>query len=192
MAMMMKNNGEIVANELDEIRYERLKYNLEKQGVTIANVLNSRGETIGKRYPEYFNKVLLDAPCSGEGRFIGTIPATYRDWSTRNVSSLSKLQKKLFKSAYDSLKPGGEMVYSTCTLNLEEDEEVLEYALENFNIKILEINLDIKSKIKAKSGDQDIMNYLNGKIYKNDISKAIRIIPSKLTEGFFVAKIKKL
>ncbi len=112
MAGMMNNKGYILANELDAIRCERLKYNVEMQGAKIIEVINRRGESIGKEYKEYFDKVLLDAPCSGEGRFLGNNVQTYRNWSKKTVLQLSKLQKKLFKSAYDSLKKGGIMVYS--------------------------------------------------------------------------------
>ena len=192
MAMMLNNEGKIVANELDPIRFERLKFNLTKQGITIAEVINSRGETLGKRYPETFDKVLLDAPCSGEGRFIGTIPETYRNWYLKDVGKCSSLQKKLLKSAYQALKPGGILVYSTCTLNLQEDEEVLEYAINNFDFEMLDIDLQINSSVKAKTDNNEIMVYNDSdQIFNKDIEKAIRIIPSKLMEGFFIARLRK-
>jgi 16S rRNA (cytosine1407-C5)-methyltransferase len=193
IAMMMKNEGKIVANELDQIRCERLKYNLSGQGVTIAETINGRGEVIGKKYPEYFDKVLLDAPCSGEGRFLGNSPATSRNWSLKLVKELSRLQKKLFRSAYESLKHGGIMVYSTCTLNFEENEEILKWAKENFDIKIEKIDLAITNGIKAKSNlPEDRMIYLDdSRIYPADFSNAIRVYPSQVMEGFFIAKIVK-
>ena len=127
----MNNEGYILANELDKIRCERLKYNIEKQGAEIIEVINGRGEKIGDKYPETFDKVLLDTPCSGEGRFIVNRVATYRDWSPKTVNGLSKLQKKLITSAYKALKPNGIMVYSTCTLNQEENELILDWAIKN-------------------------------------------------------------
>ena len=81
MAAMMNNKGYILANELDALRCERLKYNVEKQGAAIVTVNNGRGEVIGKKYEAVFDKVLLDAPCSGEGRFLATDARTYRSWS---------------------------------------------------------------------------------------------------------------
>lgn len=181
MASMMKNNGYILANELDSLRCERLKYNTEKQGADIIDIINRRGEKVGEQYQEKFDKVLLDAPCSGEGRFLANNVGTYRTWSIKNVNQLAKLQKKLFKSAYEALKPGGTMVYSTCTLNLEENEKVLDWAINNFNIRLLDINLDFKEKMQA----------FNENNLHESIQKAIRILPSKNMEGFFVAKIKK-
>ena len=176
----MKNEGYILANELDKIRYERLKYNVEKQGAEIIEVINERGEKIGEKYPEYFDKVLLDTPCSGEGRFIINRLATYRDWSPKKVKELSKLQKKLFASSYKALKPNGIMVYSTCTLNEEENESILDWAIQNFDLKLLDIELEIKGTQRGFNEGKD-----------KSIEKAIRILPSKETEGFFVAKLVK-
>lgn len=180
LAVLMKNEGYILANELDKIRCERLKYNVEKQGAKIIEVVNRRGEKVGDKYSEYFDKVLLDTPCSGEGRFVVGRLATYRDWSPKTVKELSKLQKKLFESAYKALKPNGIMVYSTCTLNEEENELILDWALKNFDIKLVDIDVEIKNAQKAFNDDKD-----------KSINKAIRILPSKDTEGFFVAKLVK-
>ena len=180
IATMMQNKGYILANELDSLRCERLKYNVEKQGATIIEVNNGRGEIIGKIYEGYFDKVLLDAPCSGEGRFLANDAKTYRSWSERTVKELAKLQKKLFRSAYQSLKTGGELVYSTCTLNREENEEILEWAISELEgLRLKNINLEIKNAVKGISENKEI-------------EKSIKILPSKDTEGFFVAHFKKL
>lgn len=180
MAALMENEGYILANELDKIRSERLQYNVKSQGVEIVEVINGRGEKIGNSYTEYFDKVLLDTPCSGEGRFLLGKPMTYKDWSLKKVNQLAKIQKKLFESAYNATKKNGIMVYSTCTINKEENEYILDWAINTFNIKLLDINLDIKEAIK---GDNTGLN--------NAIDKAIKILPSKNMEGFFVAKIMK-
>ena len=127
LAMLMENKGEILANELDKIRYERLKFNVQMQGANIVQVINRRGEKLGDEYESKFDKVLLDTPCSGEGRFIATSPQTYRNWSLKNVNTLVKLQKKLFESGYKALKSGGELVYSTCTINRFENEFILDW-----------------------------------------------------------------
>ena len=181
ISAMMNNTGHIVANELDKIRCERLKFNIENQGATNVEVINGRGESLGNKYPEKFDKVLLDTPCSGEGRFIAEIPGTYRNWSERTVKDLSKLQKKLIKSGYNALKTNGILVYSTCTLNLEENENILSWALENLNLKMLDIDINIKSAIKGDNTDT-----------AKDIDKAIKILPTREMEGFFVAKLQKV
>ena len=181
ISALMENKGYILANELDSIRCERLRYNIEMQGANIVEVINKRGEKVGEEHKEEFDKVLLDAPCSGEGRFLGNSPKTYRTWSKKTVNELAKLQKKLLKSAYEALKPGGVLVYSTCTLNKKENEEVLEWALENLELKLLDINLDLREKLQGFN-----------KGLNKEISKAIRILPSKNMEGFFIAKFKKI
>ncbi len=181
IASLMKNKGYILANELDKIRYERLKYNIEVQGTNIVEVINKRGEYIGDEYNKYFDKVLLDTPCSGEGRFIANLTSTYRDWSLKRVNQLVKMQKKLFESAFKAVKQNGTIVYSTCTINKEENEYILNWALQNFNIKLLDIDLNIKDTLQGCNKDLNL-----------SINKAIKILPSKTMEGFFVAKIKKL
>lgn len=178
MAAMMNNNGYILANELDALRCERLKFNIEKQGAKIIEVNNGRGEVIGKKYEEYFDKVLLDAPCSGEGRFLANDSKTYRSWSEKTVKELSKLQRKLLKSAWQAVKQNGVIVYSTCTLNKEENENIIEWAMNELNLKVLDIDLKIKNSTEIVSENLEL-------------KKAIRILPSKETEGFFIAKLKK-
>lgn len=181
MASIMNGKGYILANELDKLRCERLKYNVEMQGADIVEVVNGRGEKIGENYKEQFDKVLLDAPCSGEGRFTIYNVQSYKQWSMKTVNELVKTQKKLFKSAYEALKSGGTLVYSTCTLNKLENEQIIDWALNNFNIKQERIDLDIKQAVPAFS---------NG--FDKNVGKAIRILPSKDMEGFFVAKFTKI
>lgn len=180
MAALMNGKGYILANELDKIRYEKLKYNVNSQGADIVEVVNGRGEKIGEQYQEKFDKVLLDTPCSGEGRFSIYNVQSYKTWSTKTVNDLTKMQRKLFKSAYNSLKQNGTLVYSTCTLNKEENEYILDWALNNFNVKLVPIGIEIKDSIPAFNEGLD-----------KSINKAIRILPSKNMEGFFVAKFVK-
>lgn len=180
MAALMNGKGYILANELDKLRYEKLKYNVNSQGADIVEVVNGRGEKIGEQYQEKFDKVLLDTPCSGEGRFSIYNVQSYKTWSTKTVNDLTKMQRKLFKSAYNSLKQNGTLVYSTCTLNKEENEYILDWALNNFNVKLVPIGIEIKESIPAFNEGLD-----------KSINKAIRILPSKNMEGFFVAKFVK-
>ncbi|MCX7885144.1 MAG: RsmB/NOP family class I SAM-dependent RNA methyltransferase [Caloramator sp.] len=174
IAALMENEGEIIANEADKIRAERLKYNLSIQGVKIDKVRLGRGEKIKDEFKEEFDKVLLDTPCSGEGRFIFNEPVTYKSWSLKEVNRLSNLQKKLIESGFRVLKKGGTLVYSTCTLNREENESIIEYACSNLEFKIDKINIDFK-----------INNIINDR-------DMIKILPSKDMEGFFICKLKKL
>ena len=179
IAALMENKGYILANELDKIRCKRLKYNIEMQGAKIVEVSNKRGEIIGKIYEGKFDKVLLDAPCSGEGTFLANDARTYRNWSKKTVTELSKMQKKLIKSAYQAVKNGGIIVYSTCTMNVEENENILSYALNELDLKLVDINLELKNSVKGFQ------------VEGQDFKKAIRILPNENYEGFFVAKFQK-
>ena len=180
MSAMMENKGYILANEIDKFRCEKLKYNVEMQGSKIVEVTNLDGKIIGDKYPEEFDKVLLDTPCSGEGRFLLDSPKSYANWSEKMVNELSKDQKDLINSAYKSLKKDGILVYSTCTLNKKENEQIVDFAVKNLNMQVLDISLDFKEKMNASN-----------KGVNKEIEKAIKILPSKRMEGFFVAKLKK-
>ena len=180
MAGLMNNKGYILANELDKIRCDKLRFNIKMQGATICEVQNGRGEEIGEKYPNEFDKVLLDTPCSGEGRFVLQDEKSYKAWSTKEVENLTKTQKGLFASAYKALKLGGEMVYSTCTLNKFENEEVLNWAFNQFNMEIVKIEIELKNTLKGIT-----------KGYNNELKNAIRVLPTKEQEGFFVAKLIK-
>lgn len=181
MACMMENRGYILANELDKYRCEKLKYNIDMQGVQIAEISNCDGRSIGDKFEESFDKVLLDVPCSGEGRFLVDFPKSYSNWSLKIVNDLSNLQRELFTSGYKALKNGGTMVYSTCTLNVEENEKVIDWALKNFDLQILDIDINVKETLKPTI-----------KNYSKDIAKTMKILPSKKMEGFFVCLLQKM
>ncbi len=170
ISAMMENKGEIIANDIDSNRIYRLKSVLLTQGV--VNTITSRipGQSLWTKYPEYFDKVLLDAPCSMEGKFNVTDPKTYSHWSLKKVKNLSKLQRWMLRSAVSAIKIGGTIVYSTCTLSPEENEQVIDWILEKEKGNI------ILEKVKIEN-----ISLANG-----------YILPSEIMEGFFVAKLKKI
>ena len=180
MAAMMENQGRILANELDPIRTERLRYNVEKQGASIVEVTQGRGEKLYEIYQGQFDKVLLDAPCSGEGRFLINDKRTYSSWSTKEVDRLSRLQRRLMESSVKCMKKGAILVYSTCTLNQKENEEILHWAEECLDLRIIDININLPSSQPADTN------------LSPELSKGLRIIPSRDMEGFFVSKFVKL
>ncbi|MBI1977201.1 MAG: RsmB/NOP family class I SAM-dependent RNA methyltransferase, partial [Candidatus Omnitrophica bacterium] len=128
----MNGEGEVLAVENDPIRFEKLRANILLQGARNVTVVLEDGERIGKKYPGRFDRVLLDAPCSAEGRFLTSEPSSYRYWKLEKVTAVSKIQKKLIHSALLALKPGGILVYSTCTFAPEENEAVVNEVLERF------------------------------------------------------------
>ena len=180
IAALTNNVATIYANEIDKIRFERLKFNIEKQGANIAELINDDGCNLGTRYPETFDRVLLDTLCSGEGRFLLNESSTYSKWSTKMVNELSALQVKLITSACKALKPGGTLVYSTCTLNKSENEKIVDYAIKKLNMEVAPIDLKIKNKL---NGDT--------KGFDKQVKDTIKILPNKNFEGFYVAKLIK-
>ncbi|QGU95932.1 NOL1/NOP2/sun family putative RNA methylase [Clostridium bovifaecis] len=185
MAAMIDNKGKILANEIDDIRRERLKYNIKKQEASCVEVIGGDGRRLGSLFPKAFDRVLLDAPCSGEGTITLKEPRTYRGWNRTIVRRNSKLQKELLESGVNALKPGGILVYSTCTISPEENEEVVDEIINKYkNLRILEINLTLKNSISGITKYKD-------RTYNHSLSKALRVIPNEEMEGFFICKIRK-
>lgn len=181
IAQAMRNSGLLVANDFKGMRIQSLGINIQRCGVTNAIITESFGQ--GIRGIE-FDKILVDAPCSGTGAIRKSFK-TFQIWNPGMISRLSSQQKKLVKNAFNLLKPGGTLVYSTCSVEPEENEEVISALLEEFpNAAVERIELKIKRS-------EPIMSF-NRKQYHPAVSNCLRIWPQDNdTEGFFVAKIKK-
>lgn len=188
MAAMMQNTGEIVANDLSQIRIYKLNANLKGQGVSNTRTVRMPGQILWRKYPEYFDRALVDVPCSLEGTMQCDNPKSYEQWSVHKVKFLSQRQKFLLRSAVTATKLGGTIVYSTCTLAPEENEEVISWILdkEAGNIELLPIELP---GIETMDG---VTQWGNGLPYDERVVMCKRILPSALMEGFFVAKFRKI
>ena len=186
---LMKNSGTIIANEVSLGRMRILASNLERCGVTNTIITRKDGRDFCRKSTEKnikFDKILVDAPCSGEGT-LRSSPKTYLMWNPQTIKSLSKLQKQLLKNAFLCLKPGGEIVYSTCTHAPEENEEVVDSVLNEFKNEIELIPLELP--LKTRSG----LTTWNEKIYDERVRLAKRVYPQdNNTEGFFVAKFRRV
>ncbi|MGV8162311.1 MAG: NOL1/NOP2/sun family putative RNA methylase [Candidatus Nanoarchaeia archaeon] len=183
LAQYMKNVGLLIANDSQGSRLSALGINLQRCGVLNSIITKMDGERLTKK-SEMFDKILVDAPCSGTG----TIRRNYKIsemWSPGLVQRMAAIQYRLLKNSFTLLKTGGELVYSTCTLEPQEDEEIVDKLLKEFpNADLLEIKLDIKRSPAITS--------FNGKEYDSRVEKCLRIYPQDNdSEGFFVAKIKK-
>ena len=140
IAALMNNTGKIIANDNSRIRGYKLQANLKTQGVTNTSVIISAGQTLWQQYPEYFDRSLVDAPCSMEGTFVTSKPKTYEYWSVKAIKELVQRQKWLLRSAVSATKPGGTIVYSTCTLEPEENEKIIEWILKKEQGKLEFVN----------------------------------------------------
>lgn len=131
----LKGQGILVANEISSSRVKILRENLERWGLTNAVVTNADSETLSRNFNSYFDEILVDAPCSGEGMFRKSDDAI-KYWSEDNVLTCQARQKEILIEAVKMLKPGGQLVYSTCTFSPEEDEEIVAWLVKNYNFKI--------------------------------------------------------
>ena len=129
IAGRMLGRGFLVCNEINPKRAKILSRNIERMGVANALVTNEHPETLASRFPGFFDRVLVDAPCSGEGMFRKE-EAAVTDWSQETVQMCARRQREILDSAARLVRPGGRLVYSTCTFAPEEDEETLAAFLE--------------------------------------------------------------
>jgi 16S rRNA (cytosine1407-C5)-methyltransferase len=184
IAEMMNNRGALLVNEVDNERIKSLVFNLERMSVINSSVIHSKGEVLSKVYNDHFTKVLVDAPCSGLG-IIQKKGEVSNWWSLDHVDRLQHLQTRLLIAAIKMAKVGAEIVYSTCTLSVEENELVLDKILEKYPVELMEINLPIPSRRAFTEYD--------GKQLNPELKKAIRILPWEIdSDGFFLVKMKKI
>jgi 16S rRNA C967 or C1407 C5-methylase (RsmB/RsmF family) len=183
----MKNSGCLIANEVDAKRRAALRFNLSKFGVLNA-VVTSMDLSKEIKCKEKFGRILLDAPCSCEGQFRKN-PQALEQWSFGKVIQHSRLQKKLIYNSLKMLGVNGILVYSTCTLAPEENEEVIDFALgEDDSLKLEPIKFPAGKKFKTRNG----VKAWGDKTYRPEVENCVRVYPQDNdSEGFFIAKIKK-
>lgn len=184
---LMRNTGQIIANDNSPIRIHKLEANLQMQGVTNTKVTHIAGQILWQTYPEYFDKALVDAPCSMEGRYSLQDPSESGEWSIKRIQSLSDRQKWLLRAAVSATKPGGTIVYSTCTLAPEENEEVIAWLIKKEKGAVILEDIAIEDLSLV-----DGLTQWKLKQFPEEMKKTKRITPSKTMEGFFIAKLKKL
>ena len=174
MAALSNNKSHITACEMNTIRAERLKYNIEKQGASCVYCMVKDSRNIDDFFS--FDQILLDAPCSGSGTLDANLETAEKYFTPKLIEKSIKAQKSLLKKAIKILKPGCEMVYSTCSILNCENEDIIEEVLQTGKIEVVPI-------------EDDFINSLP--ILPAKIPGTICIKPNDLFEGFFVAKLKK-
>ena len=173
IAALTNNKAHITACEMNNIRIEKLKYNVEKQGATSVSILKEDSRRLNDYFA--FDKILLDAPCSGSGTIELENEKTYNGFTEKLLEKTTQSQLTLLKKALKILKPGHEMVYSTCSILQEENEDIISKAIKGAKVEVVpvEIQGDIP-KLPCK------------------IEGALCVAPTKYYEGFFVVKLKKI
>lgn len=172
IAAITENKANITAYEINKIRADRLKYNLQKQGTTSVMVINEDSRKMSDYFA--FDKILLDAPCSGSGTINLQNEKTYKNITEDLIQKTRKSQLILLKKALRILKPGHEMVYSTCSILKEENEDIINQVVNSTNIEIIPIDINATiPRLPCK------------------IKEAVCIAPNEYYEGFFVIKLRK-
>ncbi|RJQ17627.1 RsmB/NOP family class I SAM-dependent RNA methyltransferase [Candidatus Woesearchaeota archaeon] len=180
IAQYMQNKGAIIALDNHPMRLNALRNNIERMGVT-NTIIFKKDARFAFDLGMQFDKILLDAPCSGnfakEKKF-------FELKTVEGARQMARTQKELLTAALKCLKPNGILVYSTCSLEPEENEMNMEWLLKKFSVQLEKINLDI--------GDEGLTNIF-GEELSLEIKKTVRLWPHKTgTEGFFIAKIRKI
>ncbi len=192
---LLKNTWEVIANDNNSIRIDKLNFTLNRQGCKNVAVIKTDARLIAKKngdneennwYINYFNHIIADLPCSAEWKINLNKEKSYWYWNMWVVKRNFKLQKEILNSIMPMLRVWGTLMYSTCTLAPEENEAVVHMMLSNYpELQIEEINIDYDKIKKWISGFWK-------HVYRKDVTKSLRILPSEETEWFFIAKFKKI
>ncbi len=198
IACAMKGKGLLIANEINKDRAKILSLNVERMGVKNAMVLNEDSDHLADVFEGYFDKILVDAPCSGEGMFRKNQEA-FTEWSPENVRLCADRQRMILDNAARMLAPGGTLVYSTCTFAPDEDEEsVCAFLLKHKDFH----TVDVGDKYKMERGNPDFMDvsHFDDITYEDDelkrameeVRNSLRLWPHKLRgEGHFLCVLKR-
>ena len=176
MAALSGNGALITACEKNKIRAERLQFNLDRQGASRVNVMCTDARQLNDLFR--FDKVLLDAPCTGSGTILIEEGEPERRMTADWVAKTAKTQKALLKKALTLLSAGHEMVYSTCSILREENEDVLKAVIPGMNAEIVPI-------------DPAMLGLTDAQLLPVSIPGVVCVKPTAMHEGFFVAKIRK-
>ncbi|MDO4542041.1 MAG: 16S rRNA (cytosine(967)-C(5))-methyltransferase RsmB [Bacillota bacterium] len=177
LAEITQDNGEIYAGDIHEHKIELINESCQRLGLRSIKAINKRGELWGEEFPCYFHYILLDAPCSGLGVLSRRQDALLRK-KEEDIEVLASIQRGLIQSAIKALKPGGRLVYSTCTLSERENMAQREYILNNFPMLPMDI-----STLYSGFDDEDLTCLKQG---------YVELLPYKHgTDGFFIAVFTK-
>ncbi len=187
IAALTNDKAEIIALEQNQIRYDKMVHNIRLQNAKSIVTHKTEARKFLNDSTEEFDAILLDVPCSAEGRISLEDEKTFGFFSLDNIQKKAELQKDLLATAFLRLKRGGRLVYSTCTLSPEENEGVLQTLITAFpQAKIVTVYMPDIAEVRQG------MSEFEGMKYDASIKNAIRILPSDRFEGFFVARIIKV
>lgn len=180
IASKLRSKGILVTNDINENRVKALVKNIELQGVRNAIITNETTQKLKQKFNKYFDKILVDAPCSGEGMF-GKDETAVKSWLSFSPEKCREMQDVILEDIHHMLKSGGEIVYSTCTFNaIENEQTIADFMKRHKEYKLV----DIKKSSGISDGKPE---WANGNI---ELSKAARLWPQRIRgEGHFTAKL---
>ena len=182
-----QGRGILVANELSRARTRRMDALLRRLRIKDVDIRTGPGETLGGSHERCFDRVLADVPCSGEGRFHLSDSASWSRWSESAIRGLSKRQVALLESACRTLRPGGRVLYATCTMAPEENEQVVDRVLRRGRtpMELLPVELPI-------SGIRPGMRGWGDKEFLPEIDRTVRVVPGTGMTPFYMACLRRI
>jgi len=185
IAALTGNNARLRVNDSISSRINKLKEVIDLLGVHVDEVSSHPGQYLDKFVADSFDRILLDAQCSGEGMADLSRSDALRFWTPERIEQMSRLQQRMLVAAFKRLRPGGILVYSTCTIAPEENEAPVDHLLRHHPRAVVEpIELEIPGTMPG-------LARWEGREYHPDLRHALRVVPSPWMEAFFVCRIRR-
>ena len=186
IACLMQNRGKLSVVEPIKRRMYRLADNLKRLGVTISRTYLMDGRKVGRKVPDRFDCIMLDAPCSSDSRIRLDEPETWEYWSERKVREQARKQKGLIVSAFEALKPGGTLLYCTCSFSPEENEAIVTHLVEKSEGRATAHPIEMPFE-----NWQPGLRLFHDTEFDESVQHSRRILPNKDYDAFFMAKFTK-
>ena len=183
---LQRGKGMLIANELSRARTTRLNAVLDRLECEGVEVMTGAGERLGGTHAACFDRVLADVPCSGEARFHLSNPSTWKRWSVSSITGLAKRQGALLESACRCARPGGEVLYATCTMAPEENELVVDRVLARSSVpmELLPISLPLPNR-------RTPVTAWDGAMAVQDLAHCARLVSDETMTPFFMARLRR-
>lgn len=185
LAGLLSERGHLAAVEAVKPRFFKLKGVLDRGGATVpgrsVRLFLKDGRTVGGAVPARFDKILVDAPCSSEARFDALDPTSFAHWSPKKVAECAHKQRGLLRSGLDALRPGGALVYCTCSFAPEENEEVVLKVLEDLGDAVVTTPLEPWLPLRPPDWTPGV----------GGLDHALRVLPGPLWDGFFLVRLER-
>lgn len=185
IACLMRGEGRLLANDANRVRFYKLQANVRQQGAGQVELSRQYGERVAAAHPEAFDRVLVDAPCGTEGRFYTGRASSYNYWRPRKIHEMVMKQRRLLRAGWQALRPGGRLVYSTCTFAPEENEGVIDWLLREVPEAAVE-------PVMLPVGDiQPGLASWEKRAFDPRVAHTVRVLPTPEREAFYVAALSK-